>query len=214
MHEGSRITAMGIGFGLLLALGAGRLLQGLLHGVDAVEPVVLIAAPILTAIVAGAYPGWRAMTRPDAVDHSMRRIAGRGISLVWAPMGPGWGNSSSWYDATDSCARLTAGGTELAATAQGVWRLPTADEATRTMAYRGRNADGHWDAAAGRATYRTPPDKEAPLWDPFSPVIYFWTSDTRGPDRAYFISYRGGVAARPRTTHALYHGYRCVRDAG
>jgi hypothetical protein len=82
------------------------------------------------------------------------------------------------------------------------------------MAYRGQNADGRWNPATGRATYRTRPDKEAPLWDPFSPVIYFWTSDTRGSDRAYFISYQGGVNARPRTTRALYHGYRCVRGAG
>ena len=67
MHEGSRITAIGIGFGLLLALGAGRLLQGLLHGVDAVEPVVLIAAPIvlfMASLLASFLPALRA-TRID-----------------------------------------------------------------------------------------------------------------------------------------------------
>ena len=63
MHEGSRITAVGIVFGLLLALGAGRLLQGLLHGVDAVEPVVLIAAPIVlfaASLLAAFFPALRA----------------------------------------------------------------------------------------------------------------------------------------------------------
>jgi hypothetical protein len=174
---------------------------------------LLVGAPLLVALVTGAYPAWRVMTRPDDVDTSMRLIPGNGVSLVWAPMGPGWGNSASWYAATNNCARLTADGTTLAATPQGVWRLPTADEAVRTMAYRGRNADGRWDPATSRATYRRQPDKEAPLWDPFSPVIYLWTSDTRGSDRAYFISHDGGVTARPRTTHALYHGYRCVRAA-
>ena len=35
LREGGRITAIGIGIGLLLALGAGQLLQGILYGVDA-----------------------------------------------------------------------------------------------------------------------------------------------------------------------------------
>jgi predicted permease len=67
MHEGGRITAIGIGVGLLLALGAGRLLQGLLYGVDAVEPVVLIAAPIVlftASLLASFIPALRA-TRVD-----------------------------------------------------------------------------------------------------------------------------------------------------
>jgi ABC-type antimicrobial peptide transport system permease subunit len=67
MHEGGRITAIGIGVGLLLALGAGRLLQGLLYGVDAVEPVILIAAPIVllaASLLASFIPALRA-TRVD-----------------------------------------------------------------------------------------------------------------------------------------------------
>ena len=50
-----------------MALGAGRLLQGLLHGVDAVEPVVLIAAPIVlftASLLASFLPALRA-TRVD-----------------------------------------------------------------------------------------------------------------------------------------------------
>ena len=42
LREGGRITAIGIGIGVLLALGAGQLLQGFLYGVNAVEPVVLV----------------------------------------------------------------------------------------------------------------------------------------------------------------------------
>jgi predicted permease len=67
MHEGGRITAIGIAVGLLLALGAGRLLQGLLYGVDAVEPVILIAAPIVlftASLLASFIPALRA-TRVD-----------------------------------------------------------------------------------------------------------------------------------------------------
>jgi ABC-type antimicrobial peptide transport system permease subunit len=63
LREGGRITAIGIGIGLLLALGAGRLLQGLLFGVDAVEPVVLITAPLIllaSSLLASYIPARRA----------------------------------------------------------------------------------------------------------------------------------------------------------
>ena len=47
LREGGRVTAVGIAIGVLLALGAGQLLQGFLYGVHAVEPVVLITAPLI-----------------------------------------------------------------------------------------------------------------------------------------------------------------------
>jgi predicted permease len=67
LREGSRTTIIGIGIGLLLALGAGRLLQRLLYGVDAVEPVVLIAALLIliaASLLASYVPALRA-TRVD-----------------------------------------------------------------------------------------------------------------------------------------------------
>ena len=47
MKEGGRITAIGLGIGVLLAVAAGRLLQGFLYGVDAVAPVVLVLTPLI-----------------------------------------------------------------------------------------------------------------------------------------------------------------------
>jgi ABC-type antimicrobial peptide transport system permease subunit len=67
LREGGGITAVGIGIGLLLALGAGQLLQGFLYGVDAVEPVVLVAAPLIllaSSLLASYIPALRA-TRVD-----------------------------------------------------------------------------------------------------------------------------------------------------
>jgi predicted permease len=63
MREGSRTTIVGIGIGLLLALAAGRLFQGFLYGVDAVEPIVLIAAPAVlfaASLLASYIPALRA----------------------------------------------------------------------------------------------------------------------------------------------------------
>jgi predicted permease len=67
LREGGRITAVGIGIGMLLALGAGRLLQGFLYGVNAVEPVVLVTAPLIllaSSLLASYVPALRA-TRVD-----------------------------------------------------------------------------------------------------------------------------------------------------
>jgi ABC-type antimicrobial peptide transport system permease subunit len=63
LREGGRITAAGIGIGMLLALGAGQVLQSFLYGVDAVEPVVLIAAPLIlraSSVLASYIPARRA----------------------------------------------------------------------------------------------------------------------------------------------------------
>lgn len=65
--EGGRITAIGIGIGLLLALGAGQLLQGFLYGVSGFEPLVLVAAPfalLAASLLASYIPALRA-TRVD-----------------------------------------------------------------------------------------------------------------------------------------------------
>jgi len=63
LREGGRITAVGIGIGVLLALGAGKILQGFLYGVDAVEPVVLVTAPLIllaSSLLASYIPARRA----------------------------------------------------------------------------------------------------------------------------------------------------------
>jgi predicted permease len=67
LREGSRITAIGIGIGLLLALGAGQFLRSILYGVDGFEPLVLITAPLIllaSSLLASFIPALRA-TRVD-----------------------------------------------------------------------------------------------------------------------------------------------------
>ncbi|MEX2270341.1 MAG: ADOP family duplicated permease [Vicinamibacterales bacterium] len=67
LREGGRITAIGIAIGLVLALGAGQVLQGILYGVSSIEPVVLAAAPLIllaASLLASYIPALRA-TRVD-----------------------------------------------------------------------------------------------------------------------------------------------------
>jgi len=131
---------------VLIALPVAGL--AVLYGYGAPAPITwarraVVCLPVATAIVSGAYPGWRVLTRPATVDTSMRRIAGNGVDLVWAPAGPGWSDHGfSWFEAQRRCEFLREDGLTLATTPQHLWRLPTADEAVRTMTWRGRNAGG------------------------------------------------------------------------
>jgi putative ABC transport system permease protein len=52
--EGARLTAAGTSIGLAGALGGGRVLQGLLYGVEATNANVLVAAAALLIVVAAA----------------------------------------------------------------------------------------------------------------------------------------------------------------
>jgi predicted permease len=63
LREGGRTTALGIGIGLLLAVGAGQLLQGILYGVNGIEPTVFVAAPVIlvaASLLASLVPALRA----------------------------------------------------------------------------------------------------------------------------------------------------------
>ena len=63
LREGGRVTVVGIVVGLALAVAAGRILQSFLYGVDAVEPVVLITAPLVllaSSLLASYIPALRA----------------------------------------------------------------------------------------------------------------------------------------------------------
>lgn len=176
---------------------------------------VLLVLPPLTAIVCGAYPGWRAMHRIDDGSYGERRVAGNGVDLDWAPEGPGWPeHPASWEQATGACALLAADGRTLAATPQNLWRLPTVDEAVRSMVYRGQNAGGQWDPARKTAHYRVQPDKDSPLWKAHSQVIYWWTATRPDSGNAYRIAYNGYVAAFGLEGWGAYWSYRCVRGHG
>lgn len=202
--------------GIMLELSIAGL--GLLYLLGRPEPrrraVALLAGlPVLVALVSGAYPGWRAITRPDRVDRTMQRIEGNGVTLTWAPAGPGWPERGGldWSEAVRVCAHLNAEGTAIEPVPQQAWRLPTVEEAVRSQRFRGRNAGGRWDPATRTARYDRMPDKEAPLWNPRSPVIYWWTATEADSARAFRIVYNGQVHAMDKRWGPGYFACRCVR---
>ena len=86
------------------------------------------------------------------------------------------------------------------------------DEAVRSMARHGRNSGGEWDEENAKATYDTTPDKESPLWNIYSQVIYWWTATEASAERAYIIVYDGKVWTRTKQLRQDYLGFRCVKE--
>jgi hypothetical protein len=79
------------------------------------------------------------------------------------------------------------------------------------MALHGENSGGVWDGEAAEATYIKTPDKESPLWNTHSQVIYWWTVTEVDENRAYIIVYDGKVWTRAKGFGPAYLGFRCVK---
>jgi hypothetical protein len=62
-------------------------------------------------------------------------------------------------------------------------------------------------------TYHVRPDKESPLWNAHSQVIYWWTATEADDESAYIIVYDGKVWLRRKRFAPASLGYRCVKPA-
>ncbi len=172
----------------------------------------MIRLPLLTMLVVGSVPAYRVSQRIKDRSTDAQLIAGNGVTLTWAPSGPGWPlEGVNWQEATEICSSLEEDGKKLASESQNIWRLPTVDEAVRSMSLHGENSHGVWDAKNEKASYEKRPDKEFPLWDIYSQVIYWWTATEIDQNRAYIIVYDGKVWQRSKELNMGYLGFRCVK---
>jgi hypothetical protein len=178
----------------------------------AIAVAIAVGLPLLTLIISGIEPVLRVSKRVNDGNQDARIVPGNGVNLVWAPDGPGWPDEgTNWRNAQQACQHLSEEGLTSTPEPQNIWRLPTVDEAVRSMARHGQNSGGVWDAEIAEATYKTTPDKESPLWNVHSQVIYWWTATEVDEDHAYIIVYDGKVWPRAKQFSAAYLGFRCVK---
>jgi hypothetical protein len=171
-----------------------------------------VAAPLLVMLACAVEPIYRIAHRSNDGFKGMRLVTGNGVELMWAPAGPGWPSSGvRLEEAQRRCRYLNADGTQLAGTPQEIWRLPSVEEVVRSLTRAGRNAQGSWDVSQNRPVYGVRPDKETPLWDPQSKVVYWWTSSGDGQGRYYRVVYNGRVDAKPATYRMGNLAFRAVR---
>ena len=171
-----------------------------------------LGLPALTLVIAGVAPVIRVSQRIDDGNLQARLVHGNEIELIWAPDGHGWPRSGGdWQEARQTCQFLNDDGSALSSTAQNIWRLPTVDEAVRSMALHGQNSGGVWDSENAVAVYNISPDKESPLWNIHSQVIYWWTATEVDEEHAYIIVYDGKVWTRSKQFGPAYLGFRCVK---
>ncbi len=172
-----------------------------------------VGLPMLILIISGIEPVIRVSQRINDGDLEARLVQGNGVNLIWAPDGPGWPREGAdWYEAQQACQHLSGDGLTPAPAPQYIWRLPTVDEAVRSMAHHGQNSGGVWDAKTAEVTYNTTPDKESPLWNVYSQVIYWWTVTEVDEEHAYIIVYDGKVWPRTKQLDTAYLGFRCVKN--
>ena len=204
--------------GMLMALPV--LIPGFLYYFGQPEPkkwayLLLICVPTLIVAAVSVPNIIKISRRSGGNDPGAKTVEGNGVALIWAPRGPGWPDRGmSWEEARRICRFLSPDGSSLSEEEQNIWRLPSADEAVRSMALHGKNAGGVWHARQNKAVYRMTPDKEPPLWDRYSPVIYYWTADTDETDgkKAKIIVYHGGVYSKTKTGRQNSRSFRAVRD--
>ncbi|MBI9048037.1 MAG: hypothetical protein JEZ00_01340 [Anaerolineaceae bacterium] len=194
------------GLGLLFFFGNAqpRRLAVFLLTVLPISLMIIIAIPNIIRIQARLNDG----------DFSTRLVDCQGQPLYWAGRGPGFPEQGvTWADAQDACTHLSADGTELFEDEQNLWRLPDIEEAVRCQTRDGENAGGTWDAENETANYLNTPDKESPIWDSYSEIIYYWTGEWV-PDRenyAYIIDYKGGIFKKNMLYSPAYQTFRCVK---
>ena len=173
---------------------------------------LIIILPLLTLIICAIEPVIRISGRINDGDFGTRKIEQNGISLVWAPQGIGWpSDGTNWHEADSICTYLKEDGLSIATEPQNIWRLPTVEEAVKSMQRHGVNAKGKL-SPEGQPEYEVRPDKETPLWNPNSKVIYWWTKTEIDKNNAYIIVYDGKIWKRRKGFDANYLGFRAVKE--
>ncbi len=221
-HQGKRWG--GLPWQVWLTLGAPLLLAAGVSGAwlpvlltrydDGQRGARLIQGNGVALIWAPAGPGWN-WKQPWGGYPSWDSLARYGRPPVGLKVGAalGTGHASQAEMATYGlCAYLSADGRRLLSEPQHTWRLPTVEEIVRSLPHDGHLAGCSLPPGARRAQCLQRPDKEAPLWAPDQPPIYYWAEEAFNATEAWYVSYLGRVSHQDKGWGNPRHGYRCVRE--
>ena len=74
--------------------------------------VIAIGLPLFVTLIFAAEPVYRVAGRVDDDNPEARLVEGNGVTLIWAPQGPGWPSYGvSWEEAQRRCRYLAEDGT-------------------------------------------------------------------------------------------------------
>jgi hypothetical protein len=176
---------------------------------------LIICVPLSIVIAISIPQGIKVANRTDDGDLGLRIVEGNGVTLAWAPRGPAGRRRRRMGRGAGQMQVFIRRRPDGHGYRAEYLEAATVDEAVRSMMLHGENAGGAWDAQEEEASYEKTPDKESPLWDVHSKVIYYWTADTsaQDADQAYIIVYDGGVYDKRKIDSFGYLSFRAVKDA-
>jgi hypothetical protein len=171
---------------------------------------VSLLPPLLLMLAIAVPLGWKVSHRLELQGNEALISGG----LMWAPPGPGWPERGMSYQAAmERCAHLDASGREVVKERLGLWRLPTAEEAVAALNRGGSPAGCRFSGSEGFQRCDREPDKEAPLWDPHTMVIYWWTGSINESGKDMRVAYNGYVLpVSVKGAGGDYVGFRAVRS--
>lgn len=174
---------------------------------------LVVGPPILLIVAVGWAFEFKVAHRITSSSNQALSWSAGGRMLVWAPPGPGWPDKGvSYRQAVERCRHLDKDGRHLSDKPLNIWRLPTVQEAVFSLDRAGRPAGCTYSGSPGKQPCDYEPDKEPPLWNPYSMVIYWWTGTDAGPGQNLRVSYNGFVIPIPKTSVTGYTGFRAVRQ--
>lgn len=176
--------------------------------------LVMIGVPALIVLLIGTPLLFRNLNRLDDGNYGERILDCQDSKIVWAPRGLGFPDEGvNWNDAINACKHLSLNGKEILEEVN-IWRLPSITDAVKCQQSHNESAGGFWNEEKKQAEYKKSPDKETPLWQPSSEIIYYWTSQMSEESnaQAYIFTYDGKIYDKNINLAPNYQSFRCVRD--
>jgi hypothetical protein len=69
-----------------------------------------------------------------------------------------------------------------------------------------------WNSVTGSPKYQVTPDKETPLWNPNSQIIYWWTKSEKNDSTVYVAIYNGMINTADKKFYPGSRAFRAIKE--